>query len=119
MRFALSVVAMLALSAMVPSAQDTTGHVTMPKIIKEVRPSYTPEGRAARIEGTVVVQAVVLPDGTVGDVKIARSLDTKYGLDTQALNAAKQWKFSPATKDGKPVAVTVSIELTFFLNSQK
>jgi periplasmic protein TonB len=65
------------------------------------------------------VTAVVLSDGTVGDVKVARSLDTKYGLDQQALDAAKQWVFKPGTKDGEPVAVQVSLELTFALKGSK
>jgi TonB family protein len=58
---------------------------------------------------------VVLADGNVGDVTVARSLDTTYGLDQQAVNAAKQWTFKPGTKDGKPVAVRVNIELKFTL----
>ena len=101
-------------------AQQTSGpSTTMPKIIKEVKPVYTAEGRAAKIQGTVLVSAVVTTEGGVSNVTVIRSLDKKYGLDTQAVNAASQWKFSPATRDGKPVPVTVTIELSFFLNSTK
>jgi periplasmic protein TonB len=98
-------------------AQDTakTRGAVPPKPIKIVKATYTPEARAAKIQGTVVVEAVVLPDGTVGNVKVSRSLDTKFGLDTQALTATKQWTFTPGTIDGKPVAVVVSIEQVFFL----
>ena len=91
--------------------------VSTPKLIKEVKPEYTPEARAAKIQGTVLLSAVVLEDGTVDDVAVIRSLDTKYGLDAQAVKAAKQWIFSPGMKDGKPVPVKVTIELAFTLRS--
>lgn len=89
--------------------------VTLPVVVSEVKPDYTPEAKAARIQGTVLLDAVVLADGNVGDVMVARSLDTTYGLDQRAVDAARQWKFKPGTKDGKPVAVRVSIELKFTL----
>jgi len=65
----------------------------------------------------VLLSAVVLEDGTVDDVAVIRSLDTKYGLDGQAVKAAKQWLFSPGMKDGKPIAVKITIELAFTLRS--
>jgi len=89
--------------------------VSLPVIVKEVHPGYTQAAKDARIEGTVVVECVVLADGTVGDVKVGRSLDSVYGLDQEAVAATKQWQFKPGTKDGKPVAVRVAIELTFTL----
>ena len=58
---------------------------------------------------------VVLSDGTVGEVTVLRSLDTTFGLDGQAVLAAKQWVFNPGMKDGLPVAVRVTIEMTFTL----
>jgi len=91
-------------------AQQTT-----PVLVKEVKPVYTKEAREARIEGIVGVDAVVLKDGTVGDVKISKSLDQKYGLDEEAIKCAKQWLFKPGTKDGKPVDVRVAIEISFKL----
>jgi len=91
--------------------------VSTPRLIKEVKPEYTPEARAAKIQGTVLLSAVVLEDGTVDDVAVIRSLDTKYGLDGQAVKAAKQWLFSPGMKDGKPIAVKITIELAFTLRS--
>jgi len=69
----------------------------------------------ARIQGSVLLSAVVLPDGTVGETSIVQSLDPKYGLDREALEAARSWRFVPGTRDGQPVAVLVSIELTFTL----
>jgi protein TonB len=91
--------------------------VTQPRVLKIVQPAYTPEARAARVEGTVLLDVIVQADGHVGDeVKIVRSLDTKYGLDEQAIAAAKQWLFAPAKQDGKPIAMHVTIEQTFRLN---
>jgi periplasmic protein TonB len=89
--------------------------VSLPVVVKEVKPSYTPEAKAAKIQGTVLLETVVLPDGTVGDIKVVRSLDTQFGLDNEAIEAARQWVFKPGKKDGKPVAVRIAIELTFIL----
>jgi protein TonB len=89
--------------------------VTMPAIVKEVKPDYTPEAKKAGIQGNVEMSVVVKDDGTVGDVRVSKSLDEKYGLDAQAVNAMKQWLFKPGSKDGKPVPVRVSVEMTFRL----
>src|SRR5712671_1523215 len=89
--------------------------VTLPTVVRQVKPEYTPEAQAARIEGRVVMGAVVLATGAVDAVTIERSLDTMYGLDQQAIKAMKQWEFKPGTKDGKPVPVRVSVEMTFTL----
>ena len=87
--------------------------VTMPTVISETRPSYTREAMRAKIEGWVVLSAVVESDGSVGDVKVIRSLSPD--LDAQAISAAKRWQFEPGRKDGKPVPVAVRIELAFTL----
>ena len=57
----------------------------------------------------------MLENGVVGDVEIVESLDKVYGLDDQAIKAIRQWTFEPGTKDGKPVAVRVEVEMTFTL----
>ena len=87
--------------------------VTSPVLIKEVKPTYTKAAMDRKAQGTVEVNAVVLADGTVGDVTVKKSLDPD--LDVEAIRAAKQWKFKPGTKDGTPVPVEVSIELSFTL----
>jgi TonB family protein len=89
--------------------------VTLPQVTNEVKPEYTPAAMQARIQGTVWLLTVVLPNGDVGEVTVSKSLDKEYGLDDAAIAAARQWKFRPGTKDGKPVAVEVTIELTFTL----
>ena len=89
--------------------------VTLPRVIKEVKPVYTPEAMRAKVHGTVWMQAVVLSTGNVGDVAVVKSLDREHGLDDQAVEALRQWVFEPGTKDGVPVAVEVTIEMTFTL----
>lgn len=88
-----------------------------PQVLREVRPEYTGDAMRAKIQGTVVLECVVNPDGTVGEVRVSRSLDPVYGLDQKAIAAAKQWKFIPGKlrQTGQPVAVLVLIELTFTL----
>jgi TonB family protein len=89
--------------------------IRYPGVIKEVKPSYTPEAMKRKISGSVTVECVVLTDGTVGNARVSKSLDPTYGLDEEALKAAKQWRFTPGMKDGKAVPVLVSIELSFYL----
>ena len=89
--------------------------VMNPRVLKEVRPNYTSDAMRAKVQGIVVLECVVRPDGTVGDVQVIRSLDSTFGLDQEAIKAAKQWRFAPGTRLGEPVSVLVSIELTFTL----
>lgn len=89
--------------------------VSLPVVVREVKPQYTPEAKAAKIQGNVLLQALVLVGGTVGNTKVVKSLDTKFGLDKEAIKAVQQWRFKPGLKDGKPVPVRITIELTFIL----
>jgi protein TonB len=89
--------------------------VSLPMVVREVKPAYTEAAREAGIQGLVVLSTVVKADGTVGDVKVIESLDPDHGLDNQAVEAMKQWTFKPGTRDGKPVAVRVAVEMRFML----
>ena len=89
--------------------------VLTPVPLLEVKPQYTAEAMRAKVQGTVLLECVVLPDGTVGSIEIVRSLDATFGLDEEAVKAARQWRFRPGTRFGEPVAVLVTIELTFTL----
>ena len=89
--------------------------VTLPRVISEARPQYTPEAMRVKVQGSVLLECVVQTDGTVGEVRVIRSLDRENGLDEAAIAAAKQWRFQPGTRDGQPVAVIVTIESTFAL----
>jgi TonB family protein len=89
--------------------------LTLPRVIREVKPTYTPEAMKAKIQGVIWLSVVVLRSGDVGDVQVTKSLDQQHGLDAQAVAAARQWKFAPGEKDGKPVSVEVTVEMTFTL----
>jgi periplasmic protein TonB len=89
--------------------------IDMPELLKEVKPQYTADAMRAKIQGTVVLECVVMPDGTVGQVSIVKSLDPVFGLDQEAIKAAKQWRFRPGRKQGQPVPVLVNIQLDFTL----
>ncbi len=97
-----------------PKEAGTPG-LREPTVLREVKPVYTAEAMRAKVQGTAVVECVVLPDGTVGDVEIVKSLDPTFGLDREAAKAARKWLFQPATLKGQPVAMRVSIALTFAL----
>jgi TonB family protein len=86
-----------------------------PRVLREVKPQYTAEAMRAKVQGTVLLECVVLPDGSVGRVDVVKSLDSTFGLDGEAVKAARQWRFQPGTRFGEPVAVLVTIELTFTL----
>ena len=89
--------------------------VSLPIKLKEVKPQYTADAMRAKIQGVVVLECVVMPDGTVGDIHVIRSLDPVFGLDQKAIEAARQWRFIPGTKGGQPVPVLISIEMEFTL----
>lgn len=89
--------------------------VMIPRVLREVKPAYTAEAMRAKVQGIVLLECVVMPDGTVGRVEVVKSLDGTFGLDQEAIKAARQWRFAPGTRFGEPVAVLVTIELQFTL----
>ena len=89
--------------------------VELPKLLHKVRPNYTVGAMRAKVQGAVLLECIVLANGSVGDVRIAKSLDPHFGLDQEAMKAARQWRFEPGTRLGEPVAVAVFLELTFSL----
>jgi TonB family protein len=89
--------------------------IVNPEVLKEVRPAYTAEAMRAKVQGVVWLECIVMPDGTVGDVRITKSLDPVFGLDQEAIKAARQWRFKPGMRLGQPVPVIITIELTFTL----
>jgi TonB family protein len=89
--------------------------VTVPRLLHEEKPQYTSDAMRAKVQGTVLLECVVRPDGSITDVQVIRSLDPTFGLDQQAIAAAKKWRFAPGTRLGEPVPVLITIELTFTL----
>lgn len=89
------------------------GGVSAPRAIYDPDPEYSEEARKAKFQGTVLLWVIIAPDGRPRDIRVQRSLG--MGLDQRAIDAVSRWRFEPATKDGRPVAVQVNIEVNFRL----
>jgi periplasmic protein TonB len=89
------------------------GGVSPPRALDTPDPEYSEEARKAKYQGTCVLWLIVGPDGKPRDIKVARALG--MGLDQKAIEAVRNWKFEPALKDGKPVAVQINVEVNFRL----
>jgi TonB family protein len=101
-----------------PSAETTGvyhagGQVSAPRIQSKVEPQYAEEARKNKLQGTIMVSFVVDATGTATQIAVLRPLG--FGLDEKAIGAVSQWKFSPGTKDGTPVAIQTQAEVTFRL----
>lgn len=95
-----------------PVYQASDG-VTMPKVVKEVKPYYTADAKKDRVQGEVILESVVSRAGLPTEITVKKSLDER--LDKQAIAALEQWQFEPGQKDGKPVAVRIAVNMTFTL----
>ncbi|HRJ19315.1 MAG TPA: TonB family protein [Bryobacteraceae bacterium] len=89
------------------------GGVSAPQPIFKVEPEYSEEARAAGFQGRVMLSTVIDAEGTPTQIKVVRPLG--MGLDEKAIEALAKWKFRPATKEGKPVAVISNVEMSFRL----
>jgi TonB family protein len=87
--------------------------VTPPRLLREVKAEYTEEARRRAVSGDVLLEIVVLRDGSVGDVRVLRGLGA--GLDQRAVSAVRQWRFAPSTLRGTPVDVIVEVAVEFTL----
>jgi len=94
------------------------GDVTNPVRIEEtaVQPEYPELARVARLEGNVILQAIVNSDGSVGDVEVLRCNRPNLGFEEAAIEAVQQWRYKPALQNGKPVEVYFTIYVEFTLN---
>ena len=93
------------------------GGVSTPVLIPEskVSPDYPEIARAARIEGNVVLQAVIRKDGSVGEINVLRCTRAYMGFETAAVQAVAQWRYQPATQNGKPVDCYFTVLVNFEL----
>lgn len=85
--------------------------VTPPRVIYSAQPAPVGDSQKGKPIGDVILRIVVGADGKVHDVRVERSLSKD--MDAQAIKAVKTWTFQPATKNGKPVAVFLDVEITF------
>jgi TonB family protein len=90
------------------------GSVTAPRLIAQVRPSYTPNALDRRVQGSVVLEVIVTTTGVPSEIRVVRSLDAD--LDDEAIKAVRGWKFVPGQMSGKPVPVLVTIVLDFTIH---
>jgi TonB family protein len=87
--------------------------VTPPRAIYSQDPEFSEEARSQKVQGTVMLGLVVTSAGKATQVRVLKGRG--YGLDEKAVEAVSQWKFKPATKDGKPVSVEIAVEVDFRL----
>ena len=87
-----------------------------PTIQHRIEPQYTDEARRSGYNGTVVLEAVIKKDGTVDIIRVVRGLG--LGLTDTAIQALKQWQFSPGKKDGQDDDIAVNVEINFNLRKK-
>ena len=93
--------------------------VTLPKATFSPTPEYTIEAAKKKIEGTVLLSLIVLPDGTSRNVTVTKGLG--YGLDEQAVKTVSTWRFQPAVRqsDGEAVPISITVETSFHVYRKK
>jgi TonB family protein len=91
------------------------GNVKAPAKIRDVKPIYPPEAQANRLQGVVILEALIDGDGSVVDARVLRSIPM---LDAAALDAVRQWRFMPSLLNGDPVPVLMTVTVNFTLAAQ-
>lgn len=93
------------------------GNVKAPRVLARPQPAYNEVARRARIQGIVILEAVIDKQGNVERVKVIRGLP--MGLTESAVDAVKKWKFRPGTLNGQPVDVIFNLTVNFRLGSDE
>jgi protein TonB len=88
------------------------GNIKAPVKTKDVRPVYPAIAQSARVQGIVIIEATIGPTGKVTDAKVLRSIPL---LDNAALDAVRQWQFTPTLLNGVPVPVIMTVTVQFTL----
>ena len=96
-----------------PDAYRIGAGISSPVLIQKIEPAYPEELRDEKVEGTIVLNVVIGTDGMVQSVSLDKG-EPRFAA--AALDAVRQWRFKPGTKDGKPVKVQAKIEVNFRLN---
>ncbi len=96
-----------------PGPMSVSGNVVAPVKVFAPQPQYTEEARRARIQGVVIVQAIIDCRGFVTEVSVLKGLP--LGLSEAVVSAISQWRFEPATLDGRPISVYYNLTVNFRL----
>jgi TonB family protein len=89
------------------------GASTAPMVLFQVEPEFSEEARKAKLQGVVMLYGEVDTNGRLRNIRVTRGLG--LGLEEKAIEAVKQWRFRPGTRDGKPVVAAATIEVNFHL----
>jgi TonB family protein len=96
-----------------PDVDRIGREITAPRLIRKVEPEYSEEGRKAKFEGTVILYAEIDPDGVPQNIRVRHGVG--LGLDEKAVEAVRKWRFKPGLKEGRPVTVAATIQVSFRL----
>ena len=89
------------------------GAYTAPVVLFQVEPEFSEDARKAKLQGVVMLSGEVDTSGRLRNIRVTRALG--LGLDEKAIEAVRQWRFRPGTRDGKPVVAPAAIEVNFHL----
>jgi protein TonB len=89
------------------------GNVAAPRKIKDVKPVYPALAESARVQGIVILEATIGADGRVTDARVIRSIPL---LDLAAIDAVRQWEFTPTLLNGVPIPIIMSVTVNFTLD---
>jgi protein TonB len=88
------------------------GDIRAPVKVRDVKPMYPPEAQASRVQGVVIIEAIIDEQGSIANARVLRSIPL---LDSAALNAVSQWRFTPTTINGSAVPVIMTVTVNFTL----
>jgi protein TonB len=89
------------------------GDIKEPKKVRDARPLYPKIAQAAKVSGVVILEATISKEGEVRDVKVLRSIPM---LDQAAIEAVRQWRYTPPLLNNVPVDVIMTVTVNFTLN---
>ena len=95
-----------------PAPVRVGGAIQPPKKVRDQNPTYPPIAQSARVQGVVILEATIGPDGRVADVRVLRSIPL---LDAAAMEAVRQWVYTPTLLNGVPVPVIMTVTVNFTL----
>jgi protein TonB len=95
-----------------PEPVRVGGNISAPTKVRDVPPNYPPVAQAARVQGVVILEAIIGPSGAVTEVKVLRSVPL---LDDAAIAAVEQWQYTPTLLNGVPVPIIMTVTVNFTL----